>query len=94
MNEPVCLGLSTLELSKIVMYEFCYDYVKPNMMKSRVVLYGYRQFHGIHKNNISKDIAEVIETRFDTSNNKLECNSIDRPLPKGRNKKSYWIDER
>ena len=28
MNKPVCLGLSILELSKIVMHEFSYDYVK------------------------------------------------------------------
>ena len=29
MNKPVYLGLSILELSEIVMYEFWYDYVKP-----------------------------------------------------------------
>ena len=29
MNENVCLGLSILELSKILMYKFWYDYVKP-----------------------------------------------------------------
>ena len=29
MNKPVYLGLSILELSKIVMYEFWYDYAKP-----------------------------------------------------------------
>ena len=29
MNKPVYLGLSILELSKILMYEFRYDYVKP-----------------------------------------------------------------
>ena len=29
MNKPVCLGLSILELSKILMYEFWYDYVNP-----------------------------------------------------------------
>ena len=29
MNKPVCLGLSILELSKIDMHEFWYDYVKP-----------------------------------------------------------------
>ena len=29
MNKPVCLGRSILELSKILMYEFFYDYVKP-----------------------------------------------------------------
>ena len=29
MNEPVYLGLSILDLSKTVMCEFLYDYVKP-----------------------------------------------------------------
>ena len=29
MNKPVYSGLSVLELSKTVMYEFCHDYVKP-----------------------------------------------------------------
>ena len=29
MNKPVYLGLSILEISKIAMYEFCYDYVEP-----------------------------------------------------------------
>ena len=28
MNKPVYLGLSILELSKILIYEFWYDYVK------------------------------------------------------------------
>ena len=30
MNKPVYLGLSILDLSKIVLYEVWYDYVKPN----------------------------------------------------------------
>ena len=29
MNKPIYLGLSTLDLSKILMYEFWYNYVKP-----------------------------------------------------------------
>ena len=29
MNEPIYLGLSILELGKILMKEFWYDYVKP-----------------------------------------------------------------
>ena len=29
MDKPVYLGLSTLEISKIVMYQSWYDYVKP-----------------------------------------------------------------
>ena len=34
MNKPVYLGLSILELSKILMYEFWYDYVKPKYGKN------------------------------------------------------------
>ena len=41
----------------------------------------------IRTDDIYKDIPKYIETRFDTSNYKLECNSIERPLPKGKNKK-------
>ena len=29
MNKPVYLGLSVLEISKIAMYEFWYNYTKP-----------------------------------------------------------------
>ena len=29
INKPVCLGISVRELSKILMDEFWYDYVKP-----------------------------------------------------------------
>ena len=51
--------------------------------KRKAVLYGYRQFHCIHKNrNYRKYIyTENVETRFHTSNYEL-----DRPLPKGKNK--------
>ena len=48
MNKPVYLGLSILELRKILMYEFWYDCVKQK--KSKIVLYRYRQFHCTHKN--------------------------------------------
>ena len=30
MNKPIYLGLSILEISKTLMYEFWYDYMKPN----------------------------------------------------------------
>ena len=29
MNKPIDLGLSILDISKILMYEFWYDYMKP-----------------------------------------------------------------
>ena len=33
MNKPVYLSLSILKLSKILIYEFWYDYVKPKYRK-------------------------------------------------------------
>ena len=40
MNKPVYLGLSILELSKILMYEFWYDYVKPIMVTKKNCVIG------------------------------------------------------
>ena len=46
MNKPVYLGLSILELSKILMYEFWYGYVKTKYGEQnkicKTLLYGYR----------------------------------------------------
>ena len=39
------------------------------------------------KHDIYKYIAEDVETRLDTSNYESESHFIDRPLPKGKNKK-------
>ena len=44
MNNPVYSGLLTLEISKIVMYEFWYGYVEP-WRKSKIRLNGYGYFH-------------------------------------------------
>ena len=41
----------------------------------------------IKLNDIYNDIAEDAETRFSTSNYEFECNFIEGPLPKGKNKK-------
>ena len=51
MSKPVYLGLSIQELSKILKYEFWYDYVKPKYgERNKIVLYGYRKFCCIYKN--------------------------------------------
>ena len=89
INKPFYLGLSILELSKILMYEFWYDYVKPKCDEKRKLCYMNTDSFivCIKTDDIYKDIAEDVETRFDTSNYELECSSIDKPLPKGKNKK-------
>ena len=83
MNKRVCLGLSILELRKILMYVFWYDYVKPKYDKKAKMCYMDTESFIVYikADDIYKDIADV-ETRFDTSNYEL-----DRPLPKGKNKK-------
>ena len=32
INKPIYLRLSILDISKILMYKFWYDYIKPNMV--------------------------------------------------------------
>ena len=39
VNKPVCLGLLILGLSKILMYEFWYDYVKPKFSEKAKLCY-------------------------------------------------------
>ena len=41
MNKPIYLGLSILEVSKILMYEFWYDYMKPKYNDNVRLLHGY-----------------------------------------------------
>ena len=84
MNKPVHLGLSILDLSKTVMYEFWYDYVKPKYGETAKLCYMDTDSFIVHvkTDDIYKDIAEDVETRFGTSNFE-----INRPLPKGKNKK-------
>ena len=50
-NKAVFLGLSILEMSKTVMYEFSLDYVKPKYGEKTKLCYMYTDsFYCIHKN--------------------------------------------
>ena len=70
MKKPVYLGLSRLEISKILMYEFWYDIVKPRYGEKWKLCYmdtdGFIVY--IKTDDIYKDIAEDVEIRFDNSN--------------------------
>ena len=49
------------------MYEHSYNYVKAKYAeKSKIVLYGYRQFHCLHKNKRYL-FARDVETKFNAS---------------------------
>ena len=69
LNKPVYLGFSILELSKILIYEFWYDYVKPKYGEKSKLAYMDTDSFIVYKkkDDIYKDIAEDVETRFDTS---------------------------
>ena len=68
MNKPAYLGLSILDLSKTVMYEFWYDYLKPKYGKNAKLCYMNKDSFIVHvkTDDIYKDTAEEVETRFDT----------------------------
>ena len=84
MNKSVYLGLSILDLSKTVMYEFFYDYVKPNYGENAKLCYADTDslIVDVKTDVIYKDIVQDVETRLDLSNYE-----IDRPLPRGKNEK-------
>ena len=96
MNKPVYLGLSTLEISKTLMYEFWYDYIKPKYQDNAKLCYIDTDSFiiNIKTEDFYEDIADDVEKRFDTSS--YECNSIEcnRPLPIEKTDKTDRINER
>ena len=84
MKKPIYLGLSILEISKIIMYEFWHDYMKKKYGDMVKLCYMDTDslIMKIKTKDFYKDIARDVEERFDTSNY-----DVDRPLPKGKNKK-------
>ena len=85
MNKPVYPGQAILDLSKTIMYEFRYDYMKRKYdEKSLKLLYMDTDslVYDIKTEDFYKDIAEDVETRFDTSGY-----VPGRPLPIEKNKK-------
>ena len=79
MNKPVYLGQAILDLSKTIMYEFHYDYMKRKYIESDLKLL-YMDTDSLE--DFYKDIAEDVETRFDTSGYEP-----DRPLLIEKNEK-------
>ena len=84
MNKPIYLGLSILEISKTLMYEFWYDYMKPKYNDNVKLCYTDTDSFiiNIKINYFYEDIASDVENRFDTSNYEVK-----RPLPMRKNKK-------
>ena len=84
MNKPIYLGLSILDISKITMHEFWYDFIKSKYGSSAKLCYMDTDSFiiNVKTEGFYKDISENVIERFDTSNY-----IHDRPLPIGVNKK-------
>ena len=89
MNKPVYLGLSILEISKALMYEFWYDYIKPKYQDNAKLCYMDKGSFIIYikTEDFYEDIADDVKKRFDTSNYESNGIAFNRPLPTGKNKK-------
>ena len=86
MNKPVYLGMSILDISKTLMYEFWYDYIKPKYHRRAKLYYMDIDSFVIHikTEDFYEDIADRVEKWFDTSNYSKDDNRL---LPIGKNKK-------
>ena len=69
MNQPMYLRLSILHISKTLMYEFWYDYIKPKYEQNAKQCYMDTDSFIIYIKieDVYKDIADDVEKRFDTS---------------------------
>ena len=82
MNKPIYLGLSISKISKIIMNEFWFDYLKPKYNHNIKLCYMDADSFVMNSKteDFYKDIANDVEKRFDTSNYE-----VNRPLPTGKN---------
>ena len=88
MSKPIYVGITILDISKTLMYEFSYGYLK-HKYGDKIKL-CYMDTHSlipiIKTKDFYEDIADDVEKRFDTSNYE-----VDRPLPTGKNKKEIGL---
>ena len=87
LNKPVYLSQAILDLSKIIMYEFHYDYMVPKYGLGKLKL-CYMDMdslvYDIKTEDFYEDIANDVEARFNTSGySKTDF----RPIPISLNKK-------
>ena len=86
MVKPIAVGQAVLDISKTLMYELWYDYLKPIYQDNMKLCYmdtGSFIIH-IQPDDFFKDIANDVDKWFDTA--KYDKND-NRPLEIGKNKK-------
>ena len=86
MNKPVYLGMCILDLSKTVMFDFHYNYIKPKYTNKAKLLFTDTDslLYEIETEDFYKDISGDVKNRFDTSDYPQNHPS---GIPTGINKK-------
>lgn len=86
MNKPIIIGLSVLEISKIIMYAFLYEVLKPKFGEK--VMVAYTDTDSFILEIETDDFYEFIRTnssKFDTSNypnpNEYDIKLLNQRLP-------------
>ena len=69
-SKPVYLGMCTLDLSKTLMYDFHYNYIKQKYKDKAKLLFTDTDslMYEIQTEDFYKDISVDVKHRFDTSN--------------------------
>ena len=69
MNKPVYLGMCILDLSKTIMYDFHYNYIKPKYGNKAKLLFTDTDslMYEIETEDFFNDISRDVKNRFDTS---------------------------
>ena len=86
MTKPLYLGMPILDISKILMYEFWYNYIRPKYGDRTKLCYTDTDSFMIYIKTkyFFEDISNDVEGHFDTPNYDKNDKT---PLPKGKNKK-------
>ena len=94
MNKPVYLGQAILDISKTLMYQFYYDYVKPKYNDKVKLCYMDTDSFILHifTKDFYEDISNDVDKWFDTSNYSKNTN---RTIKTGvnKNKLGFMKDE-
>ena len=86
MNKPIYLGMCILDLSKIIMFDFHYNYIKSKYADKAKLLFTDTDslMYEIETEDFYKDIAGDVKDKFDTSDYPENHPS---GIPTGENKK-------